>query len=91
MLSHYFELRHLLKYFYQYDSLENDDPTPCLTHLGLSRVLNSNPTHAIIASDVGGSVRWMSPELFRHSKLQRCDDVWNYGLSVLVNFAYTPI
>ncbi|KAF8588246.1 kinase-like protein, partial [Ramaria rubella] len=35
------------------------------------------------SSDVGGSIRWMSPELFRGEKVSKSSDVWAYGMTVL--------
>ena len=37
------------------------------------------------SSDVGGSLRWMSPELFNGEKRSVASDVWAYGMTMLVS------
>ncbi|KAF8588244.1 kinase-like protein [Ramaria rubella] len=62
--------------------LVSDSGVPFLTDFGLSRSLG-DAAGMTTSSDVGGSLRWMSPELFHNEKISEASDVWAYGMTVL--------
>ena len=53
-----------------------------ITDFGLAKVKTSNATTKSSASPVGGSIRWMAPELFEQSdaKSTKESDVFSYGV-----------
>ncbi|KAF8515358.1 kinase-like protein, partial [Hysterangium stoloniferum] len=62
--------------------LVSDQGIPCLSDFGLSRILGDS-VGLTTSSDVGGSLRWMSPELFQDKKIDEQSDVWAFGMTVI--------
>lgn len=57
---------------------------PCLTDFGLSKIVSETQGFTTSAK-VGGSSRWMAPELLEGKKLTIESDVWAYGMTILVS------
>ncbi|KAF8517258.1 kinase-like domain-containing protein, partial [Hysterangium stoloniferum] len=67
--------------------LVSDDGVPCLTDFGLSRFVD-DVSLLTTSSNVGGSLRWMAPELLLHNeKHSRESDVWAFGMMILHVFS----
>ncbi|KAF8517248.1 kinase-like domain-containing protein, partial [Hysterangium stoloniferum] len=66
--------------------LVSDEGVPCLTDFGLSRFVD-DVTRLTTSSNVGGSLRWMAPELLHNGKPSRQSDVWAFGMTMLVRQA----
>lgn len=62
----------------------SDSGSPCLSDFGLSKVLKLEGMTAT-SSEVGGSLRWMSPELFHDNLHSTKSDVWAYAMTVLAS------
>lgn len=62
----------------------SDTGRPCLSDFGLSKVLKLEGMTA--TSELGGSLRWMSPELLHDDDVHSAkSDVWAYAMTVLAS------
>ncbi|KIJ52440.1 hypothetical protein M422DRAFT_26048 [Sphaerobolus stellatus SS14] len=68
------------------------DGTPCLTDFGLSRILDEDLAQLIGKSGrpVGGTLRWMAPELLRESDSTKATDVWAFAMTIVEIMTEAP-
>ncbi|KAF8517253.1 kinase-like domain-containing protein, partial [Hysterangium stoloniferum] len=62
--------------------LVSGEGVPCLIDFGLSRFVD-DMIRLTTSSNVGGSLRWMAPELLHNGKPNRQSDVWAFGMTIL--------